>query len=411
MPIRGTSSLFASPLAWVFLLPVAISLLYWTGASFLLAMRLRRREAAAAANGTGDSGAPVVFLRPVKHGVPDLEGKVRRLLACARPGDRVIFGVNDPQAAAVCQRACAEAAAGVKASVVECGEPAAGCNPKVAKLIAMTARLGPDAPGRWIVTDSELLLRPQEMEAFRQEWEHTGAAALTAGYRFTGAANLPQRLDHLPLWQTLWPGLCIRERMRGAAPGGIGLTLGACTGVQRGDLEAIGGWPSLLVFLAEDYRLGASLAQAGRSVRLAHSVVVTLDSDPMEWREWLLHQHRVAVTYRYCDPAGVLGMGLTHGLLWSLPLLAWPGGWAVVGLTALIRVATVEINRRLVDRAAEAGKEAEPPPPTPGAGKRWCAVLLAALFEGGFWLAAWWPLPVRWGKRCYRLGKDGRLLG
>ena len=404
MPIAGTSSLWSTPTAWGFLLPVAVSLLYWIATSGLLAVRTRRRSPAAP--GVGAGGGPVVFLRPVKRGVPELEEKARRLLACARAGDRVIFGVNDPGTAAACGRVCAEAPPGVEARVVECGNPPPGGNPKVAKLIAMTGGLGPEAPGLWIISDCELLLRREEMEAFRREWDASGAAALTAGYRFAGAANLPQRLDHLPVWLTLWPGLCVRERMTGAAPGGIGLTLGACTGVRREDLHAIGGWQPLLPYLAEDYRLGASLARAGRPVRLAREVVVTLDSDPMGWREWLLHQHRVALTYRCCDPAGVLGMGLTHGLLWSLPLLLWRDGWMVVATTALVRLATAAINRRLVDRVAGGADEAK----TRATGRAGAGgILLAALCEGVFWLAAWLPLPVRWGARRYRIGKEGRL--
>ncbi|HWL51018.1 MAG TPA: hypothetical protein VNQ90_01185, partial [Chthoniobacteraceae bacterium] len=37
------------------------------------------------------------------------------------------------------------------------------------------------------------------------------------------------------------------------------------------------------------------------------------------------------------------------------------------------------------------------------------AITAASLAETFFWLAAWLPLPVRWGARNYRLGKGGRL--
>src|SRR5690606_35881685 len=111
-----------------------------------------------------------------------------------------------------------------------------------------------------------------------------------------------------------------------------------------------------------------------------------LDCDPMGWNGWLRHQHRVAVTYRHCNPAGVLGMGITFGMLWSLPLIGSGPGFALFAITAGVRIGTAWVNRRLIDRAA-----GDPGARRGEGGLFWPAAFLAGLAEGMFWLVAWLP--------------------
>jgi len=383
------------------LLPVFFSLVYWGVSCGLLVwwvvrgrQRQRQREA-------GTPLEPVLLLRPVKRGVPGLEGKVRVLVASARPGDRLLFAVSDGEDLRVCEAACREASPGVSAQAVEVSPPEGGSNPKIAKLMRLMEAAGPDAPERIIVTDSEALLEPGWLDGFRAEWERSGADAITAGYRFVGARRWPQQLDQLPALLTLWPGLIVSLTAARGQGKGLALTLGACTGVRRGDLEAVGGWEALLPYLAEDHRLGEQLAAAGKRVKLADRVL-TLDADPMGWADWMRHQHRVAVTYRVCQPAGVLGMVLTHGVSWALlfALYRWtsPGAWLLLLTVIAARVAGASFQARLLGF------------PLPRRSvRRVGAITAASLAETFFWLAAWLPLPVRWGARSYRLGKGGKL--
>ncbi len=373
------------------LLPVAVAAGYWIATAWLIA---RRRPAPAPPQGWEPE--PVTFLRPIKRGVPRLEEKLAYLIAAAHPGDHLLFAVDNGEDRAVCQRAMEGAALGVRTALVTV-EPllsSAPYNPKIAKLAAMEAIAGEQAPQRCIVSDSEALPSPEWFDAFRYEWERGGGAALTVGYRFVGARSLPQQLDHLSALLTLWPGLMIAS---GGGSGSLAFTLGACTGLRRDDLAALGGWEAFLPYLAEDNRLGAALKAAGRPVRLSANPL-TLDSDPLGWRDWLLHQHRVAVTYKVCAPAGTLGMIVTHGLSWSvLYALAVPGGWQVAMAMVALRLVTAWVMARRL---------AFPMNP----GWRWgVAVVLASLTESLFWLAAWLPLPVAWGPRRFRVGRQGEF--
>ncbi len=394
----SANSLLSASLGWRFtpVVPVAFSLLYWGITAWLL----RRRV-------LGGSEAPIgfveelpaaTFFRPVKCGVPGLRDKAARLIESARPGDQVVFGVESDEDFAHCQASCDAAPCGIEVAVVAC-KPSPTPNPKIAKLI----QLAPHARHeRWIVTDSEALLDAAFMDAFRGEWEASGAAALTAGYRFAGATSWPQRLDHLPALLTLWPGLSVTEWASRSSPDGLGFTLGACTGIKRRDLEAIGNWESLGGYLAEDHRLGGMLAAARKPVRLSRNIL-TLDADPMgtagasAWGDWMRHQHRVALTYRACNPQGALGMILTQGVPWSLALaLLHPASalcWAEFVAVCVARVATARQNARLLQFPATA-----------------LGILLASFAETAFWLAAWLPLPVRWGRRSLRIGSGGRIL-
>jgi hypothetical protein len=161
--------------------------------------------------------------------------------------------------------------------VIECRKGAAK-NPKVSKLLQIAEFTRHE---HWIILDSEAIIGPAFASAFRSEWQQTGADLITAGYRFSGTANLPQRLDAMSTVLTLWPGL---EIVR--AFGTMRFTLGACTGVRRSDLQAIGSWASLGDDLPEDYWLGERLSRLGKTVCLSEAIV-TLDADDLTWGEYL----------------------------------------------------------------------------------------------------------------------------
>lgn len=281
--------------------------------------------------------APVSWLRPLKVGVPGLEAKLEQFVANLAAEDEAIFGV---EAGTDEERLCsAQAARDGRVRVVVC-DVGAAANPKIAKLIAMSAQARHE---RWILADAEALIDAEFAGAFREEWEASGADVLTAGYRFVGMRTWVQWLDALSTVQTLWPGL---ELVR--AFGRVTFTLGACTGMRRADVESIGGWAALGDELAEDQQLGARLAARGRTVRLSKAVL-SLDTEPMTWRDYWRHQLRVAVTYRVAAPAGAFGMVATRGFAICLGLaVIWPAAltWTNAGLAAGLHTLAVAVQAR-----------------------------------------------------------------
>jgi ceramide glucosyltransferase len=327
----------------------------------------------------------ITFFRPLKAGVPRMREKLELHLRAMNAGDQVIFGVD----AGSPEMALGEELRGAfpdrDVAVVVCA-PGAARNPKISKLKQMTLVARHE---HWLVADSEALLDAEFLAAFRGDWAGSGADVLTAAYRIAGLDTWPERLDAAAVLLTLWPGLAVLRL------GKIRLTLGACTALRGPDMAAIGGWQAFGDDLAEDNRIGAALARAGRTIRLS-TAVVTLESDSLGWGTWWRHQRRVAVTYRVGNPPGFAASIITHGELWALALLAieWQSGIVVfVSVWAVRAALTARMARRI-------------PFPLPSSP---LALLVASLTSSACWLASWATHEVWWGSRRWRVSFRGKL--
>ena len=335
---------------------------------------------------------PLTLLRPLKAGVPALREKLDALAVALRPGDQLVLGADDGSVEMGVCSGLREAFPKCEISVVACRTGEA-LNPKISKLVQMTPHA---RHGHWILSDSEALLDAAWLDAFCREWLAGGADVLTAGYRFVNPATWPQRLDAAAALCGLWPGLALVRRF-----GRVDFTLGACTALRRADVEAVGGWAAFGDFLAEDNRLGAALAHAGRTIRLS-AQVATLDSDPLTWRDYWRHQRRVAVTYRVCQPAGFAGMILANGLVASALLLALAPSKPEAIFVCLLFAAMIQLARWLWFRAL--GKALRFPIP-------WLfpVMLAAGAVEIACWCAAWCDRRVWWAGQRWHVSRAGRL--
>ena len=124
--------------------------------------------------------------------------------------------------------------------------------------------------------------------------------------------------------------------------------------------------------------------------------MLTLESDKLGVREWLLHLHRTAVTYRVVAPLGALGLPVLHvsgllaiALVAGLPLLFVPAALfaGVVRIVASLSIAAM-LGFRL-----------------PG---MFLFTLIVPIFETIAWAIAWLPLPVWWAGKWRRLGRTRR---
>ena len=328
---------------------------------------------------------PLTLLRPVKAGVPALREKLADLARAMRAGDRLVLGVNEGSPDAEVADAVRAEFAEREIAVVRCRAGAA-LNPKISKLMQMESAAG---GGHLVLSDSEARIDAAWLEAFRREWAGSGAEAMTCGYRFAGAGSWAQMLDAAPTLFSLWPGLLLVRRF-----GRMNFTLGACTGLRRADLESAGGWAAFADDLAEDNRLGAALAKAGRTIRLSRQVAV-LESDALTWREYWRHQRRVAVTYRVCHPAGFAGMIFTHS--------AWAGMLAcALGPEWLALWVAAQLGRAFFFR--EVAKATGFPR------ARFFSTMLASdAVESVCWALAWVSPRVWWAGKRWRVSRGGKL--
>jgi len=333
----------------------------------------------------------LTLLRPVKPGAPALREKLDALAQAMRPGDQLVLGadVNSPELA-VCE--AVRAVFPEREIVVVACAPGTAVNPKISKLVQMDAHARHE---HLVLSDSEALIDAAWLDAFRSEWAASSADVLTAPYRFVGFATVPQRVDATAILLSFWPGLALVRML-----GQVRFTLGACTGLRRADLEAVGGWAAFGEFLAEDNRLGAALAENGARIRLS-SQVATIESDPLEWRDFWRHQRRVAVTWRICDPRGFAGLIMTHGvtagiltvlfalmsesplfwLLWAIGTLAgrWLATWT------LARMVRMEIP------------------------SLWETMGVAGVTETACWILSWWAPVIWWAGGERLVSADGKM--
>jgi len=162
---------------------------------------------------------------------------------------------------------------------------------------------------------------------------YRGRAARTA----SGGLKLGSILEALGISTDFQAGVLVARVVEGGIHFGLGSTLCA----RREALAAAGGFEGLVDQLADDYEMGARIAAAGYSIRLATEVVET--SVPAYGLSgFWSHQLRWARTVRDSRRWGYLGMLFTHTLPLALVNLAASGlsFWSVwlVVLAYLLRL-------------------------------------------------------------------------
>jgi ceramide glucosyltransferase len=136
---------------------------------------------------------------------------------------------------------------------------------------------------------------------------------VTTLYRGRAHGTLPSRLEALGIATDFQAGVLLSKMIEGGLHYGLGSTLA----VSREALNKIGGLEPLADYLADDYELGARVAQAGYRIALSSEVVET-SIPAYTLRGFLDHQLRWLRTVRDARPWGYTGLIFTHGLAWAL---------------------------------------------------------------------------------------------
>ena len=125
--------------------------------------------------------------------------------------------------------------------------------------------------------------------------------------------------------------------------GGLRFGLGSTLAISREALLAIGGLEPLVDYLADDYELGARVAQKGMEVALSNEVVETF-VPAYRFPQFLAHQVRWGRSTRDSRRFGYTGMILTYGLPWAiLNLIASGASMSSIALLSLTLLARVTV--------------------------------------------------------------------
>jgi ceramide glucosyltransferase len=277
---------------------------------------------------------PVSILKPLKGTDPEMYESFRSHCVQEYPTYEILFGLrdaNDPAAALVEKLRQEFPRQSIR--LVLC-EKNLGANGKVSSLAQLAAAARFDV---LLVNDSDIRVAPDYLRTVITELHSPGTGLVTCLYRGVPANTLASRLESLGISTDFVPGVLAAKQIEGGLHFGLGSTLA----FRRQELEQIGGFESIVDYLADDYELGKRIAGRGLNVVLSSSVVETF-LPAYGLSGFFSHQLRWARTIRASRPGGYAGLLFTYTLPWATVCLLFGRGavwaWALLASAALLRL-------------------------------------------------------------------------
>jgi ceramide glucosyltransferase len=356
----------------------------WSAAAFV-----RKRKQSQI--GTGQALPPISVLKPLKGTDPEMYESFRSHCLQDYPEYEIIFGVGD----------AADPAAGIVEQLQQefpertirllvCHE-ALGPNLKVSNLEQMVQA------SRFqflIVNDSDIRVERDYLRRVVEPLADEHVGMVTCLYRGVAGATLGSRLEAIGISTDFCPGVLVAQQLERGLHFGLGSTLA----FRRHDLQRIGGFKSLVDFLADDYELGRRISALHKEVVLS-DVIVETHLPEYDLIGFLNHQLRWSRGVRDARYRGYIGLVSTFGVMWALLALVFAGGaawsWAVLGAVFLLRTAVALLFSRAVLEDEDVVEQL------------WL-VPLRDLIAVGVWVASFTGHTVVWREDRFEL-KNGRL--
>lgn len=286
----------------------------------------------------------ITVLKPVRGAEPRLAENLRSFCAQDYPEYEVVFGVLDPDDAALpIIRAVAAEHAG-RTTVVTGNGVAEHRNPKIATLEPMLPHGKHDV---LVISDSDMRVGPGYLEAVAAAFDDDRVGAATCTYRGEPADDgVASRLGAMWISEQFAPSALVAMAVEP-----LTYCFGATMAVRRSTLAAVGGLRALGTHLADDHALGHLVNEHGLRVAFAPYAVTNMVSEP-GLRALFSHELRWARTIRAVRPKSYAGVILTYPLPLALFYAALTRDRgrvpAVVALAVLARLAMQrEVHRAI----------------------------------------------------------------
>jgi ceramide glucosyltransferase len=337
---------------------------------------------------TGRVEAAVTILKPLHGDEPGLLENLASFCDQLYSGPvQIVFGVSrsDDPAIAVVEQLRMMFPHQAMELVID--DSIHGTNPKVSNLINMSARIAHDII---VLADSDIRVRPDYLSRIVGKLERTGGV-VTAPYYGISTGSLWSRLSELNIDGHFLPGVLVSSRFSLSRP-----CLGSTIALHRNSLVAIGGFEAIADCLADDYEIGALLAERGEPVSLLHFAVGHV-CDERSFGELWRHEVRWAMTIRSIDPVGYFGWMITHAF--PLALFAWIfGGEEIAAYLAAGSLAC----RGVLIYAIERGYGLPPRP--------YWLIPLRDLLSFAVFAAGFLARDLSWRGHRYKLMSEGTLI-
>lgn len=333
---------------------------------------------------------PVSILKPLKGTDPEMYESFRSHCLQDYLEYEIIFGVSEPDdpAIALVERLKTEFPQRAIRLVV-CHDNL-GANTKVSNLIQMVREAHYD---HLIVSDSDIRVSQDYLRRVVSPLTNPQVGLVTCLYRGIGNSTLGSRLEALGISTDFCPGVLVAQQIEGVKFG-----LGATLAFRRRELQAIGGFESLVDYLADDYQLGSRISQLEYKVEIPDVIVETFLAR-YTFSGFFAHQLRWARTIRDSRFAGYVGMGITFGLPWAVLTLLLARGaiwaWALLAITIVLRGAvSLRVGQSILQDSQVT---------------RWFALLpMRDIIAAFVWLVSFFGHSIIWRGQRFRLQK-GKL--
>ena len=333
----------------------------------------------------------VSVLKPLKGVDPSLESNLHSFFVQDYDGPyELLCGSADPRDPALDVARRVSTAHPSTPSGVHADARTTGFNPKVDTLANLARR------ARFpviLVSDSNVAVPPGHLREMAAILARPGVGLVSAPVLGVPGGGIGSALESLQLNSYVMGGVAAMERV------GAPCVLGKSLMIRRADLEAMGGFPFLGGFLAEDQVCGEETARRGKTAAVA-GVPVRNMLGSFGLRGFAARHLRWARIRSRMNPLGYAGEVLLHPVFLAAVaalVLRTPASLAVLGAAAAARV--------LLDAAAERA-----------AGHRrpllhyFALAPLRDLLGGALWPVAFLGDGVSWRGTSFRIGPRTRIL-
>ncbi len=335
---------------------------------------------------------PISILKPLKGTDPQMYQSFRTHCLQDYADYEIVFGVSDPSDPAVGSvDALRKEFPEREIQLVICPN-ILGTNVKVSNLERMVQVARHEY---LVVNDSDIAVERDYLRRIVVPMSTGQAGMVTCLYRGVAAPTLGSQLEALGISTDFCAGVIAARLLEGGLSFGLGSTLA----FRRSVLDQIGGFKSMVDFLADDYELGNRISRLGRKIVLS-DVVVETHLPAYDFAGFVAHQMRWARGVRDARLGGYIGLVSTFGFTWALLNLILAGAarwaWIVLAGALFLRVAVALVVARSVLKDRQI--------------LRYLWLLpLRDLIAVAIWIVSFWGHTVTWRGDRFEL-RNGRLI-
>jgi ceramide glucosyltransferase len=255
-----------------------------------------------------------------------------------------------------------------------------------------------------VISDADVCAPPDLLVNLAPQFDDPSVGLVTCFFRLANPRTLAMRWEAVFVNADWWSRALLAK-----AVGKLDFAFGATIALGASQLKAIGGFASLLDYLADDYQLGQQVFKQGKRIELS-TVVVECCDPPMGWAQAWKHQLRWARTIRACKPVlfffSIVENATLFPLLWLVAdwslgapgasSLAWDPVLPACVLFLTVRVATALRQQK---RLTQSNKHFA----------YWWLVPVTDLLNALIWAAAFCGSRIEWRGERFRVLRGGKL--